>query len=190
MSNAPVSSAIVPAGTYVVGDPCYSIPNDLWMEWLEAADNRNIDRSHVLQATVNGMVAVGVRTYGGDGCFPGNDGNEYPVDAGLIGLVPIEVADKNSMGDARVVVTFDTAVTCFNDMDGNITLGHIVIATGDLWECEDCGIDCESGDYLCYECEAERDSYNACEDCGVDVSRDEDVCDSCEFARDNGEDYG
>ena len=24
----------MPAGTYVVGDPCYSVPDHRWMEWL------------------------------------------------------------------------------------------------------------------------------------------------------------
>lgn len=190
MSNAPVGSAVVPAGTYVVGDPCYSIANDGWMDWLEAADFRNPDKGHVLQATIRGKVAVGVKTFAGDGCFTGTDGNEYGVDAGMIGLVPIEVADKNDLGERRVVVTFDEPVTCFNDYDGNITLGDIVIATGDLWECEDCGIVTEYGDYVCGDCERERDSYNACEDCGMDVSRDEDLCDSCEYAREHGDDHG
>lgn len=156
MSNAPTLTATLPAGTYVVGDPCYSIPNEMWMAWLEQADYTQNDRNHVLVASVNGHLAVGVSTAFGDGEYFDQNGNTYPVDAGLLGLVPIEVAGKNSLGDERVIMTFDAPVDCFYD-DENVVLGPVIIETGDINECEDCGDRIESYG-LCDYCQDIRDS--------------------------------
>lgn len=119
--------AILPAGKYVVGDPCYAIPEHRWMAWLDLADFRN--SGTVLAAPLDGFVACGVETCYGDGLYYGNDGHEYPVDAGMIGLVPWEIADQTQQYES--VVTFDAPVECYRDNDGAIILGSVVIPTGD-----------------------------------------------------------
>lgn len=156
------TSATVPPGTYVVGDPCYSIPDDKWMDWLEAADFTVADRNHVLFAEVDGHPCVGVSTAYGDGEYEGSDGNSYPVDAGLIGLVAIEVADKRSV-DPRVEVTFDSPVECSFE-DGVIHLGPILIDTDPDECCENCGSDDGVEDGVCWSCR--DDEENTCCDCG------------------------
>ena len=78
-----IESVTMPAGEYWVGDPCYSVPDARWMEWLEAADYIN-ERRYLL-AEIDGQPVLGIGTAYGDGLFPGSDGNEYAVDAGLIG---------------------------------------------------------------------------------------------------------
>ncbi|TXH53637.1 MAG: hypothetical protein E6Q97_12790 [Desulfurellales bacterium] len=120
--------AILPAGKYVVGDPCYAIPEHQWMAWLDAADFRN--SGTVLAAELDGFIACGVETCYGDGTYFGNDGHEYPVDAGLIGLVAWEIADQEQTYES--VVTFEAPVECYRDPDtGEIVLGSIIIPTGD-----------------------------------------------------------
>jgi hypothetical protein len=127
-------SVTVPAGRYWVGDPCYSIPNDLWMSWLEAADYTFPGREHVLAARINGRVAVGVSTKYGDGCYPDEQGRMYAVDAGLIGVVPVEVADNSvgsdGDGEGGRIIDFPHEFECYYD-DGTVVLGPVRIHTGD-----------------------------------------------------------
>jgi hypothetical protein len=179
MTNNPTLVATLPPGTYIVGDPCYSIGEDHndWMEWLEAADYTQNDRNHVLVAPYKGRLCVGVSTKYGDGEYYDNQGNSYGVDAGLVGLVAIEVSDRNSVGDGRVIVTFDEEVDCFYE-DGLIHLGHIEVETNDVWECEKCGDTCEDGSSLCSDCEAWE-----CEDCGAEVEYGDSVCAECDDLR-------
>ena len=129
------TTTTVPAGTYIVGDPCYSVPDDRWMEWLEAADYTTSTHP-VLVAELDGQVVVGVSTMYGDGCYAGSDGNEYGVDAGLIGLVPVGVAG-DTPGRGPSLVEFAEPVDCYRDGDGTIHLGHIAIQTGDSDEWDD-----------------------------------------------------
>lgn len=133
----------VEAGTYWVGDPCYAFEDHaMWMRWLEAADYMN--NSLVLLAEVpgTGHTVLGFSTAWGDGCYDGSDGNEYPVDAGLIGLVPDrfvkQFCTKKPFGMQRV--KFEDDFEAFIDYKGGayrsgpyhiITLGDIQIETGD-----------------------------------------------------------
>lgn len=98
----------MPAGTYWVGDPCYGVPDQRWMEWLEAAD---YESNHpVLYAELDGHPVVGLTTAYGDGVYHDGPGNEYPVDAGLIGMVPVAVAQEKPFGMRKVVFDFPVKV--------------------------------------------------------------------------------
>ena len=178
-------AATLPAGTYVVGDPCYSIPDEKWMDWLTNSDFTNVERDHVLVAPVDGQLAVGVHTAFGDGVYRGSDGNEYGVDAGLIGLVPLSVAEKNSVGDDRVVVTFDKPFVCRNDGE-TIVLGHITIPTGDTDDderCDNCGSPHDGWSSVCDDCQE-----NHCEGCGTTIDQYESHCDGCNDDNDEDDD--
>jgi hypothetical protein len=133
MKAAKVVTAVkMPAGTYWVGDPCYAVPDNRWMEWLEAADYMNERR--FLLAELDGHAVLGVGTAWGDGVYRGSDGNFYPVDAGLIGVVPVEVASAGVREDLMKKVTFDRDFECsYDDEDGEgvIVLGDIRIKTKD-----------------------------------------------------------
>jgi hypothetical protein len=135
-ARAVVGAIIMPAGKYYVGDPCYAVPNDRWMEWLEAADYENERR--FLLADLDGYDCLGIGTAHGDGCYEGDDGNEYGVDAGLIGVVHEEVGKKGSTLYACQLVEFPEDFTCtYEEDEGTIVLGHIRIKTDPpLWECE------------------------------------------------------
>lgn len=138
MKKAQIKSVTMPAGKYWVGDPCYAVPDHRWIEWLEAAD---YTEQNVLVAELDGRTILGIGTAYGDGTYPGSDGNEYPVDAGLIGLVPVEIADysdsKHPAGAIMQQVEFDHDFDCRSFDDGTIVLGHIEIETGTDDE-EDC----------------------------------------------------
>ena len=118
----------VPAGSYVLGDPCYSFPDhDEWMELLESCEYFNAPIGTVRKVNV-----VAFSTRWGDGRYRGTDGNSYAVDAGLIGLVPVEAlrSDADSLrDDLCTVVTFDKPTKCYTDGEGKLRFGHITIDT-------------------------------------------------------------
>lgn len=124
--NAEVTAVRLPAGKYYVGDPCYSIPDARWMEWLEAADY--MDNPRLLIADLDGHTCVGVGTAYGDGEYAGSDGNSYGVDAGLLGVVPEAIGKNGSTLYATQLVEFDADFEVRYD-NGKVVLGHIIIDT-------------------------------------------------------------
>lgn len=130
----------VPAGHYILGDPCYAVPDDEWMELLESCDyfENPIGKITRRDKSYYRIVAFGTRW--GDGCYDGTDGNMYPVDAGLIGLVPVELlgSDVHALrGDLSKIVTFDKPVKCSSDGEGKLRFGHITIDTDPAQDEED-----------------------------------------------------
>jgi hypothetical protein len=122
----------VPAGQYVLGDPCYAVPHDKWSELLESCScfNNPIGRFSTYNrgsTIIHSAVAFGTRW--GDGCYRGTDGNFYPVDAGLIGLVPLSASSNELRDDLSTVVTFDKPTICSTDGKGKLRFGHITIDT-------------------------------------------------------------
>lgn len=133
-------SATLPAGTYWIGDPCYSVPKDDWDDLLNVSDyfgcggfgTRNTPPKGVY--TFRGMPIAGFNTAYGDGVYEDEQGNRYPVAAGLIGAVPVAYAVSNPVGCRKV--TFITPVTVSVDGNGLIRIGDITINTGDDEEFE------------------------------------------------------
>lgn len=127
----------VPAGKYILGDPCYAVPDSEWMELLESCDYFNtpigtIRRNGYSETTgaFKPFKVVAFNTRWGDGCYEGTDGCMYPVDAGLIGLVPIELVGTEELrSDLCTVVTFTTPVKCSSNGDGKLRFGSITIDT-------------------------------------------------------------
>lgn len=128
----------VPAGKYWVGDPCYSIPDEEWMPWLEAADYTINDRHHILVADLGeGRYAVGVSTQFGDGYYSDNEGRGYGVDAGLIGLVSQDWPGAGAkyyprQEGIRYPLELPNEITVSYSEDGTITFGDLSIYTGDV----------------------------------------------------------
>ena len=139
-----VIEVIMPAGTYWLGDPCYSVKREDWSDWLDAAWERNGSDGNahaILCAQVpSGAWVLGMPTAYGDGCYADNRGFYYGVDAGLIGLVPVDYSPttnyklddkgKNEYGaEIAQKVTFDEPVTC-RMRNGTLVFGDIRIETG------------------------------------------------------------
>ena len=123
-----IESYTIPAGEYYVGDPCYGVPDARWMEWLEAADYENVDRFLVADLDDRHTV-VGVRTAYGDGEYYDQAGRAYPVDAGLIGVVPVELVEEDEpSGMHRVTFDSDFQVA-YSGEHGTIHIGTIDIET-------------------------------------------------------------
>ena len=120
-----IQSRTLPAGTYYVGDPCYAFKDDhLWMALLDSAW-----KGGLVEADADGRSFTSSSTAYGDGLYRDQHGNEYPVDAGMIGVVLVDHADEDYV-HGMVIHEFDRPFTvAYND--GTITIGTIVIETGD-----------------------------------------------------------
>lgn len=113
-------SVVVPAGKYVLGDPCYVVPDKDWGDLLASCNYFNQP-----VGSVGDFKVLSFGTKWGDGCYRDNNGNIYPVDAGMIGLVPFAYAEIES---DSVIVSFSEPTLCQND-DGILKFGSYVIDT-------------------------------------------------------------
>lgn len=125
----------LPAGTYYVGDLCYSI-SSRWDDFCE----RTIDGSRCLEGVFTLADGTVVATYGtayGDGVYLDDEGREYPVDAGLIGCVLMSSIDEGvDIAGLGHQITFDSDFTVYS-VDGTIHIGHIAIDTDPAPEYDD-----------------------------------------------------
>jgi len=128
--TAKACSVTVPAGRYFLGDPCYAVPNDYWMPLLESCDF--FEGSPIGQANGSQVLAFG--TAWGDGNYNDQHGNSYPVDAGLIGLTPIALAqqrdDFDKLESLGRFVDLDSPTAC-TKAEGVLTFGNLTINTDD-----------------------------------------------------------
>jgi len=121
-------SVMVPPGIYVLGDPCYTVPDKDWHKLLKSCDYFNTPIGEV-----NGHKILGFSTMYGDGTYRGSDGKSYPVDAGLIGLVPYVYAAPTVRDNRAIVqlVKFDYNTLCTRSQEGSLQFGSITINTAD-----------------------------------------------------------
>lgn len=78
-----------PPGTYYIGDPCY-IMSDI--DYDKMGETNDWELSGVFD--INGSKVAVDHTAYGDGSYHGSDGTEFGVDAGIIGIVPEVLFDK------------------------------------------------------------------------------------------------
>lgn len=131
--------AIIPAGKYYVGDPCYAFSHD--HEGNEAWDailNSSGFFAEQIQGQWNEHTVWASRTMWGDGSYRAIDTNlTFGVDAGLIGVIPEALVNhfenRNSAYALHLVeFHFPFAIeSCDHDNNGLISIGTLNIYTGD-----------------------------------------------------------
>ena len=115
----------VPAGKYWLGDPCYAVPSELWMDLLNSCKVFELPIGKVTKDGQEYEVLAFGTAYG-DGCYSDQHGNSFPVDAGLIGLTPVELAEGEPFGST--LVYFPTETIC-SSYGGVLTFGDYEIDT-------------------------------------------------------------
>lgn len=115
-----------PPGTYYIGDPCYVVSDDNWQQLLD--DTNYFENEN--QSYKGLQILVGDTSYG-DGTYTDNYRREYGVDAGLIGIMPIEVVDNkySNIENLGAIVEFEEDFVV-EIKDGVFKFGNIVINTG------------------------------------------------------------
>lgn len=144
-SKPKIKDVMIQAGKYWLGDPCYAFSgdHDRWMKLLESADYTNVDRDEMMIASIDDGKCqfVASSTAYGDGEYEvtGFECKPLPVDAGLIGLVPVghETCDGKPFGMRMIEFDRPFLFEVVND-DGKIEIGHVTVHTGD--EPEDDGL--------------------------------------------------
>lgn len=177
-AEEPTVSQPLPAGTYWVGDPCYAFEDHaVWMALLESADYTGPHRILEAEVEVDGFGKVAERGYNepvrrevfaasgtafGDGQYDGSDGNLYPVDAGLLGIVRARKGEATPRG--MVEVTFEEPVTVSYE-DGTVVIegGKVIrIETDPKFYCDN------------YWCQTEIEQWqDYCDSCAEEEEEDE-----------------
>ena len=120
--NKNKSFTITVSNGFYVGDLCFALSeevyNKVWGDTYGFEDGAYIDPA-------TGLEFAMVGTAGGDGCYRGADGQDYPVDAGIIGVCALELVQKPVKNLGRLVYGYS----------GQITLtyksGSIIVDCGD-----------------------------------------------------------
>ena len=116
------------SGTYYIGDLCY-VMHDRWDEFcnLTIVGNKVLDGEFNLS---DGTRFATFTTQWGDGTYKDELGNEYPVDAGLIGCIRVEDIAPEELANIKDgwVVEFVKDFTTFS-AGGVISIGTVSIDT-------------------------------------------------------------
>jgi hypothetical protein len=142
----------MPAGEYIISDLCYVMHPD----WSEVCD---ILFSHPTGGEFklsNGVRFAIYNTKYGDGSYFDDEGNEYSVDAGVIGCILLsDINDPDKWLGGGYRFEFDEEFETF-EKDGKIVFGGIVIDTDPVW--------LESEYYDDEDYDFRRNDYGAIED--------------------------
>lgn len=141
-SNQGETISINVTGRYYIGDPCYcfSHSTDTWdalcASWFIGDNKTGIAKSR------NNVEVIGLHTAYGDGNYPGyvnNVRHSFPVDAGMIGVVPVDFIEDDSTfncdgENVGVIITLHAGDTVWSEngdfyIEGNDT--KVVIITND-----------------------------------------------------------
>lgn len=135
----------VEPGTYFLGDPCYTIPNDKHDEWMDLLNSCNFFRDSPIgwykrpagTGAVTTIEVLSFDTKYGDGAYYDQEGHYYAVDAGMIGLTPEtvwrDIVDVKWLEGCGQVVTFPDPIVCKSD-DGDLHFGGYHINTRGVGE--------------------------------------------------------
>ena len=116
-----MKSVMIQAGKYYLGDPCYSF-EDGWHKVLDETDCFDNPTTKI-----DGYQILGFKTAYGDGEYRSNTGRTFCVDAGMIGLVPVELAEVENPF-STIVIEFHEPTLCTNKA-GLMKFGLIKIDT-------------------------------------------------------------
>jgi hypothetical protein len=118
---------VLKAGEYYIGDCCYVLDDNLEnFDWVDDfcepfwSDEENI--------VVKGHQIVAYGTAHGDGEYPSNIGATFPVDAGLIGVVPKELWQGGGEPFGCTLVKFEKDFVC-DKFAGTLQFGNVLIYT-------------------------------------------------------------
>ena len=131
----------MPAGKYYIGDLCYVMTDDEWLEFCDIT----IKGTQVIDGEFQLKDGRRFATYGtayGDGVYHDQYGHSYSVDAGLIGCIKVEDIRANNYDnllDLGSIMEFDNSFATSGgrgetDWEGTIQFGHVMVETNPHYE--------------------------------------------------------
>ena len=164
-----MSRPYLPAGVYIISDPCYVFSDNDYDRLIEQTGFfglYNRDGTTNDKNNQGGTFVLGwgremrkhpfacFATWMGDGGYRGTDDNYYSVDAGMIACIPLALCDsdkfKHGLGEHFYAHTFDKDFVC-ESYNGTLSFGRLEIYTNHdpndvCEECDEWHEECE-----CYE---------------------------------------
>jgi len=128
-------TAVMPAGTYYVGDTCY-VMHDAWNEccrlFFEGRDDHGCNEG-VFQLE-DGRKFANFNTTYGDGGYPSSIDTTFYVYSGTIGCIKLEdIRDESTsmeeMKGLGAIVTFEEDFVVTKNLN-TIHIGHVEVYTG------------------------------------------------------------
>lgn len=130
-----VGTATFAPGEYYIGDPCYVIPDDDWMAYLDTWPAHPSPGAGWVDgaARYKDHTVFQAGTAYGDGTYYDQNRHEYGVDAGMLGIVPLALChpSKKEMKELGRVIKFDKPFKVYRDEYYTFHFGHIMIETAD-----------------------------------------------------------
>lgn len=134
-----VNETIKSTTGFYFGDPCYVMSEEDYHELLDQMfDDKSTER--VGKFTVNGHELIVDNTAYGDGLYGGWH-ESYGVDAGMLGVIPLELVKKDptNMGwvckETGKVEMVTDGVGCFSVFVNGLKVEHVETdESGDEWE--------------------------------------------------------
>ena len=127
---------MMPAGRYYVGDLCYVMTDKEWDQFcsITIKGNQCLDGEFEMP---DGRKFATYGTAWGDGCYRDQYGNEYAVDAGLIGCIRVEDIRAEKYDKIEDLGTIHEFTSDFvtsggrgdRSWEGTIQFGRIAIET-------------------------------------------------------------
>lgn len=121
------------AGKYYIGDCCYVLREEHGYDWGEFCEQFFDDEEDIV---VNKKEIVCYSTAWGDGYYESTIGFNFPVDAGMIGVTPVELWKGKDHPNGCILVDFKNDFTC-NKNGGTLIFGHIEIDTDPQYDEDD-----------------------------------------------------
>ena len=121
----------LPAGEYVISDPCYVINRDDYDRLLSETNYFGVDSQDfprgggIFKDSKTGLLFAVISTAYGDGLYGSNIGEKFPVDAGCIAAIPVGMLENPAGYATRV---FENEFNIAYD-DGDLIFGDIEIYT-------------------------------------------------------------
>ena len=110
--------AVLPAGTYFVGDVCYFLQDSLMKDvWSSKFNNSS---GCFTQADGSGFVVT--KPFDGNGLYTGSNRFIYDVEMENLGVVPVSMGDKSKFTGCGTFHKFKEPVSVSVDDDGVITI--------------------------------------------------------------------
>lgn len=133
MKASKSDSVFLKPGKYWIGDPCYVLGDENgfshWHDILEQTDYFNGEGIFEIpnNSGKSGLCAVFSTAYG-DGLYLDDEGREYPVDAGLISAIPVEIIQVLPRADMGNIVDIPREFQP-EYSHGDIRFGPVIIHT-------------------------------------------------------------
>jgi hypothetical protein len=130
----------MPAGKYLVVDPCYVFGDDekFWWQFCAFSPKEGTRRTFYVQMGEH-IWFTWVTAYG-DGCYPvskrGEEVGQAPVDSGCLSIIPLALVEqtdflqKYAEGDAGTVIEIACDFYPYED-EGDVTVGTYKVQTTD-----------------------------------------------------------